>query len=102
MYSTSSCLSFSMSLGLCIGQIDFCFGCNLWFTNGWIVNNVVGEWMNWGEEWLYVKAGKILYMQVYLRRRIGGKKEAESSKENEFLNVATPNRGPGPRRGWCG
>ncbi|XXG47513.1 hypothetical protein AAC387_Pa02g2148 [Persea americana] len=48
------------------------------------VNNVFGEWMNWGDEWLYGKAGKIMYMQVHLRRRIGGKRVVESSKENEF------------------
>ena len=51
------------------------------------VNDMVGEWMCWGDEWLYVKAGKILCVQVHLRRRIGGKIVAESSKENEFSEL---------------
>ena len=46
------------------------------------MNDVVGEWMSWGDEWLYEKVGKIMYMQVLLRRGIERKRVVKSSKEN--------------------
>ena len=62
LFSISSCLSFSMIFDLYSGQIDFYFGCKIWFINGrncerwgWIMKEL-------GDEWLYEKVRKIMYM----------------------------------------